>query len=368
MSRRSYFCFVLLAFCTVICASSTTEPEIIFLKGVPRLHNANYTDYYFCCNVNGEFLQWQYEDEPLSGFRIGEAGRAIVDVRTTFEYTATLLSSEPDGELANLDSVLVVSFRGNHPNNFSITCSGHLSSHTITAESVSNVEFTDDQEQVVLDHVISQRIVNRMSITHIFLCGAKSLLQFISVNDPQIGFGEFDYIGKDRTVLTADSNTVSIQGILIARDPFQTTTLLFVVDDADVHVACFYGQHQANLNASRLSIISTSPLSPEINSTSPLTAATSSVTVSNKTTTEVLVTESHTSGMNNLYYRVGHSYPVFPFFILDIIGVVNRNTSATVIIIATILGLLMIVISALGALGLFFLVRIPKRRKYTGKR
>ena len=81
----------------------------------------------------------------------------FVDVGSEREYTATLLSSQSNEQQeAMLDSVLVVSFRGGHPHNFSITCRSHLSSMTVSAQNVSAVlsTATDHEKNVALDHVV----------------------------------------------------------------------------------------------------------------------------------------------------------------------------------------------------------------------
>ena len=211
----------------------------------------------------------------------------FVDVGSEREYTATLLSSQSNEQQeAMLDSVLVVSFRGGHPHNFSITCRSHLSSMTVSAQNVSAVlsTATDHEKNVALDHVVSGRIVKTKRNTHIFTCGTLYPLQFIDINVPQIGFSGSDYIGRARTLLTEDGHIVNIQGVLLGREPYQTTTLIFVADNVDVRVTCFFNQYRANLTASH------------IVTTEEPTVLSSPTTMPTSTTGEVF-SDLYTSGM-----------------------------------------------------------------------
>ena len=109
---------------TITIASS--EPVTLeFVKGVTRLNTRRYRDYYFSCNINGRFLQWQYNNNLLTGFReVDEVGRPVVFTRPSYSYTASLLSSE---RLRNhrraMDSILMITFTGPIPSDFNITCS-----------------------------------------------------------------------------------------------------------------------------------------------------------------------------------------------------------------------------------------------------
>ena len=265
----------LITSCTTTAAD---QPNLQYLSGFQRLSGTNYTDFYFCCNVVGEFLQWQFNDEPLTGFRVGEAGRVVVDTRSTFNYTATLLSSEPlDNHQAKLDSLLIVSFYGEHPRTFDVTCSSLVGFMTVTAESVtSDVIGSNAKGGIVLNHVLSREIVQNRNKTHVFVCEVPDMLQFFSISGTPIGFTDHDHIGQDRTVLSDDWNTVELQGVLIARQPFQSISFLFVTtEESEVTVTCSYESHQVQLSS--LTLSTTEP--------------------SSTNATEVISPESYTRGM-----------------------------------------------------------------------
>ena len=245
---------LLLIFSISICTATTDEPTIRYLRGVHRFNSSGYTDYYFCCNVVGTFLHWQYNDDPLTGFRFGDAGCVVVDTRSTFGYTATLLSSQSDPEnnqQATLDSVFVVSFSGEPPSTFEVTCSSNSNFSTEAVGNMSEVvRASSNDSEVVLDYVLSRPIVQNKNKTHIFVCGAQDMLQYFEINGPTIGFSGHDDIGRARTFLSEDGNIVNVQGVLIARHPYTSTSLLFVSEDSDVTVTCFFGSHQVQLSSS----------------------------------------------------------------------------------------------------------------------
>ena len=103
------------------------------------------------------------------------------------------------------------------------------------------------------------------------------MLQFFLISGQPIGFSDHDHIGKARTVLSDDRNTVDLQGVLIARQPFQSISLLFVTTaESEVTVSCFYEEsHQVQLSS--LTLPTTEP--------------------SSTNATEVISPESHTRGM-----------------------------------------------------------------------
>ncbi len=92
--------------------------KLDFLTAVKR-SNTSYTDYYFSCNINGTFLLWEYNREPLSAFHTADVGEVWLDKRAEYTYTATLLSSQPTNNEAEMDSILVISSHNDrNPDNF----------------------------------------------------------------------------------------------------------------------------------------------------------------------------------------------------------------------------------------------------------
>ncbi len=244
-------------------AFTNTSTRLTFLKGVNRFnYTTGHTDYFFSCNVVGHFLQWQYNSEPLSGFDINsEVGSSSVNVRNTFEYTVTLLSSEPDNNNSNkaMDSIIVISFGGAVPSNFQVTCSNGLMSDTISAGNVTNVTATSvarsttgDKLEAVLDYVASGLIV-RNTLTHIFVCGVNSSSQLLQANRGSPHLFTSDNNLGEHTILSASSYKIAEQGILVAKTPY-ITSILIVADDAGAEVSCSSYQNEVARQLSHLSI------------------------------------------------------------------------------------------------------------------
>ncbi len=180
---------------TAISTIASSEPVALeFVKGVTRLNTSMYTDYYFSCNTNGLFLQWQYNNDLLTGFRVfDEVGLSLVFTGPNYSYTASLLSSEllrNNGRA--MDSILMISFTGQVPSDFTITCSNGLNSKTVSAGLVSDVEDSsmrhDNSDSnsgmgIVLDYITSSDTIVRNTSTHIFMCGANYSSQHLMINN-----------------------------------------------------------------------------------------------------------------------------------------------------------------------------------------
>ena len=242
---------VLVLWCTNECTSSINNT---LLRRVNRLGNSSYTDYYFCCNVVSQLLLWEYNDITIRGFLPSDIGAAAVSSRSGVQFTTTLLSArtlESDTSLAELDSILVVSFEDVNHLPFEVTCSNEVERHTIDSTTLTNEVINSNKiEDIVLDHVLSDAIVQSRSNTYVFVCGSNSDFQFLEIAGPVIGFSQTDRVGQERTVLSSDRSTVNVQGILMAQDPFNKITLLLVPKDSMVNVRCFYdNEHQVELSS-----------------------------------------------------------------------------------------------------------------------
>ncbi len=239
---------------TAISTIASSEPVTLeFVKGVTRLNTNMYTDYYFSCNTNGgRFLQWQYNNNPLTGFREAhEVGRSVVLTRHNYSYTASLLSSEPLRNAGRaMDSILMITFTGQVPSDFTISCSnGGLNSKTVSAGLVSDVEDSsvrhDNSDSnsgmgIVLDYITSSDTIVRNTSTHIFMCGANYSSQHLRINNGStLVFHSSRNTGFSRRVDPANRHSIYGLGIFVAKNPFVITTLLIVADNSDVEVACF---------------------------------------------------------------------------------------------------------------------------------
>ncbi len=246
--------------------SNSESVKLFYLKGVMRFNTAS-TDYYFCCNVIGNYLQWQYKNELLTGFNADdEVGASRVVDETDFRYTVTLLSSESIGDgNTSINSVIILSFDEAVRNNFTITCSKGLMSKTVSAGIVSEVEDSslrhNSYHSIILDYVIksikSHKIV-RNSTTHIFMCGTINTPQSIQVNSLSINFTSSDELGFHRNV-SGKMNSDNVQVILIALHPLMTTAIFVNTNNSNVEVSCSDWDMLTTLNSNGL--YTTSPTS-----------------------------------------------------------------------------------------------------------
>ncbi len=218
--------------------------QLIFLKAVDRLGTTAYTDYYFCCNYIGSFMQWEYNGQPLSGFRTNNVGDVLFDERPDYTYAATLLSSTPtmDDE-AEMDSVLVISFHnGSSPGSFSVTCNSNRNISTVSSQNISRVKNNISKgADIRLDYVFSAPIVHQgPQLSHIFMCGVRQAPQFVEVTELTLGFSASDNVGRARTLFSDDGNTATVQGILMTKDNLMSVALIIVSLEATVvNVTCY---------------------------------------------------------------------------------------------------------------------------------
>ncbi len=266
-------------------STSIESVNLTSLKGVHRLRKG-FRDYYFSCNAVGLFLQWQYNDELLTGFHTSdEIGRSVVVERPTFTYTTTLLSSEPaENNYEDMDSILIMSFSNDDPSPFTVTCSNGPNTQTKSSESISKVGDSsmwnnNSDSRIVLEYIVSTNMV-RNGPTHIFMCGAHHSPQHLQANGPPIAFLSSDEIGFHRAP-SATTYTVKEQGIFIARSPYMTTTILIVANEEDVFVSCFNDNVYKRLQSTYNRI--------------PTTSTVASTCTQSKDTTEMLTTDRATT-------------------------------------------------------------------------
>ena len=235
----------------------TESPNVSFMGRASRLHAVNYTDFYFSCHTIGEYIQWQYNEDPLSGFLPERIGTATVNNRgLSYEYTATLLSARPvvnNTRQAELVSLLVISFLNEYPESFTIKCGNNIE-FTSTTTGIIGGTFTNVTNntrrgnELALDYVFTSSDIVRSRKTHVFICGVQSMFQLIEVSGPSIGFSDRDNIGKVRTIFS-DRETIDIQAILMDREPLQTTSLLIISENSEVIVRCSDEAHSVNLSS-----------------------------------------------------------------------------------------------------------------------
>ena len=234
---------VLLLIIALISITSSTI-NVVYLRGVPRLNNSIYWDYYFGCNTVGLTLQWQVNGNPLGGFLTGEVARTLSSTRSNFNYTTTLLSSQPTtGVQSTFDSVLIVSLLG--WSSLDVTCRNGPSffKSVNNTESKRDVENNTNTSSINLELLLAQPIVIAINhTTSVFVCGVSNQFLIWQINTDIYAFTILDSIGQSRQTLKQNGSIVKEQGILIAHEPYPIVSVFFVTHTSDISVRCGYNQ------------------------------------------------------------------------------------------------------------------------------
>ena len=284
------------------CYGLSTYVNIEYLRRVNRLNRSSYIDYYFSCNTIGPTLQWALNEESLIGYGLDDVGRAVVSMRENFNYTTTLLSSQlEDKENVRLTSLLIVSPEKEQIENFNVSCNNGLminststTTNPIYVEIVENIQ--TEGSIIALEQVLSARVIqNNTNLIHILLCGTADSSQIWGVNGEAIIFDRNDGIGQHQTV-TLDDITVVRQVILFARQPFETTSVIFVLNNSNISVVCSFSSH---LPATLFVLAKASDFFSE-----PRTDATSENTTIPATFSQTDVSEIPISGMYVELFKV----------------------------------------------------------------
>ena len=216
-------------------STTSCTVNVVYLRGVPRLSNIVYWDDYFHCNATGSILQWRVNGSDLGGFLIGD-NRNLSGTKSSFNYTATVLSSQPTTGLEYVfDSVLIVSLLGR--SSLDVTCrNGPSFKSTNNAESRRDVENKTNTSSIYLELLLTQTIFTGIN-TRFFVCGVDNQVMIWQTNTDTYAFNISDRIGQS---LKNQNDTQ--QAIVIANEPFQIVSVLFVTDTSVVSVRCGHNQ------------------------------------------------------------------------------------------------------------------------------
>ena len=217
-------------------STTSCTVNVVYIRGVLRLNNTAYWDYYFGCNTIGSILQWEVNENALGGFLTGNDDRILSGARSNFNYTATLLSSQPTtGLQSTFDSVLIVSLLGT--SSLDVTCrNGPSFNSTNNAESRRDVENKTNTSSIYLELLLTQTIFTGIN-TRFFVCGVDNQVMIWQTNTDTYAFNISDRIGQS---LKNQNDTQ--QAIVIAHEPFQIVSVLFVTDTSVVSVRCGHNQ------------------------------------------------------------------------------------------------------------------------------
>ena len=267
-----YFLGSLLLLITLICTTSCTV-NVTYLRGVPRLSNTSYWDYYFLCNTVGTTLLWEVNGIGLSGFFSGDLGEALSGTLPSFTYIAILLSSKQltDGQFT-FDSILIVSVPG--MSSLDVVCSnGPSSNRTSNVDNGKGVENSISTNSIFEEYLLTDNIVgDKTSQTSIFICGIQNSFMYWRTETikKELGFSNFDNVGQERRNLEQGATIVKEQAIVIAHEPYRIVSVFLVTATSDVTATCGYdSQNELSLTSSSTSV-PTVQSDPEIVSSTTL--------------------------------------------------------------------------------------------------
>ena len=235
----------------LICTTSCTV-NVTYLRGVPRLSNTSYRDYYFVCNTVGTTVIWEVNGTGLNGFQSGDFGQVLSGSRPSFNYTATLLSSKPTtGGQFTFDSILILSVPGS--SSLDVVCSnGPSSNRTSNVDNGKGVENSNSKGSIFEEYLLTEDIVgDKNSRTSIFICGVQNMFMYWHTEtNIELGFSAFDSVGQERQNLEPGATTVMEQAIVIANEPYQIVSVFFVTATSDVTATCGYSsQNEVSLTS-----------------------------------------------------------------------------------------------------------------------
>ena len=265
--------FVPLLIVDLISTTSGTV-NVVYLSGVRRLNNSTYWDYYFGCDTEGLTLQWEVNGNALGGFLTGEVAQILSSTRSNFDYTATLLSSQPTtGVQSTFDSVLIVSLLGR--SSLIVTCRNGPSffKSVNNTESKRDVENNTNTSSIYLELLLAQPIVIAKT-TSVFVCGVNNQFLIWQVNSDIYAFTILDSIGQSWQTLKQNGSIVKEQAIVIAHEPYLIVSVLFVTHTSDISVRCGYNQDFLQLVSTTASEDPSAETDPE-----PITTVASSKSI-----------------------------------------------------------------------------------------
>ena len=182
---------------------------------------------------------------------------STVTNKSTFYVMSTLLSAVPLPQQSRVHfvSVLVISVPKFSTLHLNVSCNNNkdinFTNVTINPEywgprNGSIATFTS--RTIVLQYILSAPLLMNSSVlVHIFMCGTDSLLQLIGRGKQAIGFGDLDDVGAAVSDLSPDNKMVSIQTILISRQPLETTSLVFILGDTNFTFSCSFKSNKVEL-------------------------------------------------------------------------------------------------------------------------
>ncbi len=230
-----------------------------YLQKANRLQSLNYTDHYFGCSLMGQVILWQVNGESLGGFLANSLTRSIVSTGSNFKYTNTALTirslNKTLGE-AVFESILIISITDRQNIFLNVSCSNNInitSTTTNVTPLMRGITYSSEVgPESGLEHAFTKpqdSITNGGQLIFVFVCGTNSLNQQIGVDNRTIGFSTSDEVGETR----GDSlinGTLTFEAVLSSRQPFRTTSFVFITRVADFRFTCANTFMKRDINVS----------------------------------------------------------------------------------------------------------------------
>ena len=233
--------------CTAAICSCIVDVE--YLRRVRQFQSPSVLDYYFICEVEGQVLQWGVGTSVI-GYHKDEVGKSVINAQMDFNVTSMLLLARPleDGVILFV-SALVISTPGDHLS-LSVTCTNNIVLSNISTDCAPKYRDHGDElhviknRTIVFDYILSAPLLhlkNSSVLLHIFMCGTESLSQLVGTEDRGFAFSESHEVGKTRKELSTDNTEVNIEAILISREQFESTSLVFIISNSNFTAICSFG-------------------------------------------------------------------------------------------------------------------------------
>lgn len=205
--------------------------EVKYLRGVNRLNNSNFTDYYFSCTGESN-VEWEVSDACLVQFMANQTNRSVFISSSNYNCTAALLIQDN----ITVYTILIVSTRYGLVNKtLDIVCRDDTASDSASINKMSTIQDVLDTNQnysVHLDFVLysNTMISNTEMQFNVLMCGTNGTPLHWEVDGPPVySFGNEDEIGKDMVFLSDDLTLTKELAIYISSEPYSLVSVLLVL-------------------------------------------------------------------------------------------------------------------------------------------
>ena len=107
-----------------------------------------------------------------------------------------------------------------------------------------------ENDTIAFAYILSAPLLQQLknsSVLHFFMCRTESLSQLVGRDDSGLGFSKNHRVGETRNDLSVDNTMVNIEAILISREQFKTTSLVFIISNSYFTAKCSFGSTEIQL-------------------------------------------------------------------------------------------------------------------------